>query len=487
MSSPLSIIIFGASGDLTARKLIPALYHLDKVGLLEEEANVIGVARRPMTDDAYRDSVEPWTKTAMQHMKENWYPNTWKRFAKRLFYVQGDASTPEGLKPLNEFLAKREGATGGRRLYYLSVSPELYPSIAASFKASGYQNETGGFRRVIVEKPFGHDQASGRAVNKCMHGTFREDQIYRIDHYLGKETVQNILIFRFANTMFEPLWNSQYIDHVQITAAETVSVDQRLEFYNKSGVLRDMFQSHLLQVMTMVAMDNPGRYTADRLRNEKIKVLEAVKLHSVADAHSSMAVGQYEGYSKLKGIEGSKTPTYAAARFEINNHRWQNVPFYIRSGKSLKARYSEVSIQFRCPAHMLIPIPDGEHVECNRLSIILQPNEGIRLNFQTKVPEVDGTKLQARDLSFNYREGFSDRAVPEAYERLLLDAIMGEAALFMRSDEIEQAWAIMDPLIKATEAPDAPQPEAYPIGSEGPKCSDALLARDGRKWAKLVG
>ena len=484
--APLSIIIFGASGDLTSRKLIPALFHLDMAGLLPDDAQIVGVARSDFTSEAYRAKVEPMTKDAILAMGESWFPGAWTRFAKRLTYVPGDATTAEGLQNLTEWLKKREGGEGGRRLYYLSVAPELYPQIAARLGDAGYHREEGGFRRLVIEKPFGHDLTSAREVNTSLHAWFREDQIYRIDHYLGKETVQNILIFRFANTMFEPLWNNQYIDHVQITAAEKVPVGKRGGYYDASGVLRDMFQSHLLQVMAMVAMDNPGRYTADRLRNEKIKILEAVRIASATEACKSVAVGQYDGYHNEAGVpKGSRTPTFAAVRLEVDNWRWQNVPFYLRSGKSLRARYSEVVIQFRCPPHMLIPIPAGEQVECNRITLVLQPNEGIRLSFQTKVPEVDGTRLKARDLSFDYREAFSERALPEAYERLLLDAILGEAALFMRNDEIEQAWAIMDPIIQATERGDAPAPEIYAPGGDGPKCADQLLSCEGRKWQKI--
>jgi glucose-6-phosphate 1-dehydrogenase len=486
MPAPLSIIIFGASGDLTARKLIPALFHLDMAGLLPDDANVVGVARRDFTSESFRAKLEPMAQQAIRSMGENWFPGAWTRFAKRLFYVPGDATSTEGLQALSEFLKKREGNEGGRRLYYLSVAPELYPQIGARLGEAGFQNEEGGFRRLVIEKPFGHNLESGRAVNKSLHAYFREDQIYRIDHYLGKETVQNIQILRFANTMFEPIWNYRYIDHVQITVAEQVGVGDRGGYYDKSGVLRDMFQSHLLQVLTMVAMENPGRYTADRLRNEKIKALEAVRIPSPAEAFKCVAVGQYDGYLREKDVpKDSRTPTFAAVRLEVDNWRWRDVPFFLRSGKALRSRYSEVVIQFRSPPHLIFPLPPGQQIESNRIKLVLQPNEGIRLSFQTKVPEVDGMHLRACDLSFDYREAFNERALPEAYERLLLDAVMGESALFMRNDEIEQAWAIMDPLIAASERADAPMPQTYAKGTEGPKCAEELLGDHGRKWEPI--
>ena len=284
--------------------------------------------------------------------------------------------------------------------------------------------------------------------------------------------------------MFEPLWNRRYIDHVQITVAEKVLVGKRAGYYDTSGVLRDMFQSHLLQVMTLVAMEPPSKFTADRLRNEKAKVLDSILVPSVEEARKSLAVGQYAGYRKEPGVpKDSRTPTYAAMKLMIENWRWKGVPFYLRSGKGLQSRYSEVVIQFREPPFRLFPQLPGHEPEPNRITIVLQPNEGIKLSFQTKVPSIEGTNLQARDLFFDYQNAFG--SLPEAYERLLLDALQGDVSLFMRADEIERSWEIIEPLLKATEAPNAPKPEEYPVSSSGPASGDELLSRDGRKWQKI--
>ncbi len=478
----LTIVIFGASGDLTTRKLVPALYRLHGKGRLPADTRIVGVARSPFSDDQFRERL---AKALEKDAPNDWQPQRWQEFARCLHYVAGDATQPQGLHALRDWLAAREGTAGGSRLYYLSVAPELAPPIITALDANGMNVEDHGWRRLVLEKPFGRDLASARALNRLVHKYFDEDQIYRIDHYLGKETVQNLLVFRFANTIFEPVWNHNFIDHVQITVAEKVTVESRAGYYDHSGVLRDMFQSHILQVLSLVTMEAPARFAAAPLRNEKIKLLDAIPVPSPADAARQVVVGQYEGYRSEPGVAPeSRTPTYAAVKLQIDNWRWRGVPFFLRSGKGLNHRCTTILVQFHCPPHLMFPLPPGALLQCNRLALTLQPNEGIHFNFQTKVPDTEGVELQPADLRFYYRDIYANVPLPDAYERLLQDAIHGDASLFMRSDEIERAWEIMDPLIAVTERPDAPLPNSYPVGSTGPTCAAEFIARDGRQWVE---
>lgn len=483
---PLTVVIFGASGDLTARKLVPSLYRLYVKGRLPTNLQIVGVSRTPLSHHEFCQRME---RSVREFANKEWSPEIWATFSKTIFYTPGDGASDGGLTNLEKFLVEREAPSkGGARLYYFSVSPELYEGILKRLDSAGFLQEQSAekWRRLVVEKPFGKNLESAKTLNLAMGRYLREDQIYRIDHYLAKENVQNLLVFRFANTIFEPLWNHSYIDHVQLTVAESVLVGNRGDYYDQAGVIRDMFQNHLLQVLTVMTMEAPSKYSADLLRNEKVKVLEAITIPSVEEASNQIALGQYQGYLEEKGVpKNSKTPTFASIKLDIDNWRWRGVPFYLRSGKGMRNRASEILIQFRCPPHLMFPLPPGSSLQCNRLAVCIQPDEGIHLNFQTKVPDQEKLVLKPADMEFTYGKAYSSFSIPESYERLLLDAILGDASLFMRSDEIERSWAIMDPFIQAYEQANGISPQSYPIGSMGPENSEALLAKTGREWIPL--
>ena len=471
-----TIVIFGASGDLTRRKLIPSLCSLFCKGRLGPEIQIVGMARSDLTDQEFRDSLTQGIEAF-----EGGRPDSqeWAEFSSRIHYCRGDVSSPADLEGLEEILRGVESpGKPANRLYYLALAPFLYGPAILSLGSTGMAREDGCWGRVVIEKPFGVDLASAKELNTLVHSVFAESQVFRIDHYLGKETVQNLLVFRFANTIFEPIWTRNYIDNIQITVSETVPVSERAGYYDQTGVMRDMFQNHLLQLLTVVAMEPPSSFEADLLRNEKVKVLNAVRRITPASATQIAVHAQYDGYLDEPNVPpGSRTPTYAAIRLDVDNWRWQGVPFYLRSGKGLDDKRTEIMIEFRKPPHMMFPQDTGANI----LAIQVQPNEGMHLEFQAKTPD-EKMQLRPVDLEFHYDDSFGGQAIPDAYERLLLDALTGDASLFTRSDEIERAWEIIDPIVQGLAAAHAPAPAGYAIGSRGPEAANLFLAKDGRQW-----
>jgi glucose-6-phosphate 1-dehydrogenase len=431
-----------------------------------------------MTDGDWRASL---AETTAKFASEGFDQKSWDEFTKNVFYRDCDITNVTDFERIENELQKLESSPSADRVYYLSTSPKLYQMAVANLGAAGMADESNGKRRIVIEKPFGTDLLSSQELNRSLHAVFGEDQVYRIDHYLGKETVQNMFVLRFANSIFEPIWNRNYVDHVQITVAEEVTVGSRAGYYDTSGILRDMFQNHLLQLLMITAMEAPARYNAEYVRNEKVKVLQAVRPIGPAEICSQTVRGQYDGYLKEPDVpEGSSTATFAAIRLWIDNWRWQGVPFYLRSGKGMSCRTTQIVVQFRDPPQLLFRNEHRPTLESNRLVIQIQPAEGIQLQFQTKVPDA-GMKIRMTDLDFSFTRAFSG-SIPEAYERLLLDAAEGDASLFARSDEVELAWKIIDPIIAAWGLPEAPQLESYPVGLWGPDECTAWMQSHGREW-----
>jgi glucose-6-phosphate 1-dehydrogenase len=473
---PATFVIFGASGDLTQRKLIPALYQLFRKGRLKDRTQIVGFSRTRFTDDAWRQQLAASTA----EFTKDFDAGAWQKFAQSIHYQPGDIGRREDFLALGERLRSLE-PSGAARVYYLATAPQFYETAVAQLGATGLADESQGVRRIVIEKPFGTNLQTARHLNACVHSVFAERQVYRIDHYLGKETVQNILVLRFANAIFEPVWNRNYIDHVQITASEEVQVGRRGAYYESAGVLRDMFQNHLLQLLTITSLEPPARYEADAVRNEKVKVLEAIRRLAADDVGTHSVRAQYRGYRQEEEVAAdSQTATFAALRLHVDNWRWQGVPFYLRSGKAMSCRTTQIVIQFRQPPHLLFSARKQKPLDANRLVIHIQPAEGIQIHFQTKVPDA-GMQLRLTDLDFRFDTRF-EKALPEAYERLLLDTLIGDASLFARSDEVELAWGIIDPIVEGWQQHGLPELAIYEPGDWGPRECQKWIWQDGRDW-----
>jgi glucose-6-phosphate 1-dehydrogenase len=476
-----AFVIFGASGDLTARKLIPALYNNYRKKRLPGAVHIIGFSRSKFSDDIFRQKM----KEAVTAFAPDQYDHdVWKQFAQSLHYQSGDIENIDHYHALAQRINQFENQPDNM-LFYLATAPELYAKVIARLHEASLTVESvqSGFRRIVIEKPFGKDLASAIALNNELHSVVSERQIYRIDHYLGKETVQNVLVLRFGNAIFEPIWNRNYIDHVQITVAESVGVEHRAGYFDQTGTLRDMFQNHLLNLVMLVAKETPVVFEAEALHNEKVKVLRAIR--EIPPEYSSRYTvrGQYEGYLSEAGVlPNSRTETYTAIQLYIDNWRWQGVPFYLRSGKNMKAKSSEITIQFRRPPTQILDIAAGKtELFTNRLSMCIQPDEGIHLAFLAKVPDA-GLQTRPVDMDFHYGDSFGRNAIPEAYERLLLDALLGDASLFARSDVIELSWKFIDSIKSGWESEYAPPLLQYQPGSWGPAAANTLIGREGRWW-----
>ena len=489
-AEPCSVILFGASGDLAKRKVIPAMYDLAQHNSLGERYAIVGFARTQMTDESFRTTIGEAAKTISEVGPID--PAKWNDFSSNLYYSAGEYGDPNSYAKLAKRMAEidAEKKLGGNRLFYLSTPPEVYPDIVEQLGRAGLARPTNpnSWVRIIIEKPFGRDLASARELNKIVLNVFEEKQVYRIDHYLGKDTVQNLLVLRFGNGIFEPLWNRNYVDHVQITAAETLGVERRGGFYETAGALRDMIQSHVLQLTSLVSVEPPASFDATAVRNEKIKILQSIRPYNLEMVAQSVVRGQYApgnsdgkklaGYRDEPGVNpNSRTETFVAMRVLIDNWRWAGVPIYLRTGKRLAKRTTEIMIQFRCAPHIVFR---EREVEPNRLVLNIQPDEGISVSFGAKRP---GTEMSIGNvtMNFSYREAFGG-ASRSAYATLLNDCLRGDATLFDRGDSVEAAWSLVDPILDVWSAARTGTVPTYPAGTWGPKESDQLLERDGRQW-----
>jgi len=494
-AEPCALVIFGATGDLAARKLVPALLNLGRGGLLPKEIAVVGVATSPMTTEAFRERLARDLGGRGAHAAD---PALWSWLAERIRYVPGDFRAGETYARLAETLAAAEGERGtmGRRLFYLATPPAFFAEIVERLGALGLTEQTSGaWRRVVVEKPFGHDHDSARELNARLRKVLEEAQIYRIDHYLGKETVQNLLVFRFANGIFEPIWNRRYVDHVQITVAETVGIEQRGRYYDTAGALRDMVPNHIFQLLALTAMEPPISFEADAVRDEKTKVLRAIQPLSAENVLTRAVRGQY-GEGEVNGERlpayrtethvdpNSNTETYVAMKLHVDNWRWAGVPFYLRTGKCLPYAHTEIAIEFRRPPHVLFRGTEVGDVPPNVLVLHLQPDEGISLSFQAKVPG-PVVRTGEVEMDFAYAEHFG--SIPSTgYETLLYDAMCGDATLFQRADGVEDGWSVVEPILDLWRAMPARSFPNYAAGTWGPKEADELLAREGRAWRRIT-
>jgi glucose-6-phosphate 1-dehydrogenase len=479
--APCDFVVFGGTGDLTVRKLLPALYVRDRDGQLPTDTRIIAVSRAGLDTSGYRDKVRGELGRFLP--AEALDDHTLDRFLHRLQYASIDVADASGWEPLTTLLPADPGKV---RVFYLACAPRLFGPISEHLAAHRLVDESS---RVVLEKPIGHDLASARAINDAVGAVFDESQIFRIDHYLGKESVQNLLVTRFANTFLEPLWNSSWIDHVQITMSESLGVGTRGGYYDGSGALRDMVQNHLLQVLCLVAMEPPTYVDRESVRDEKLKVLQALKPMTPEDVERCTVAGQYtaglaegvavSGYKEDADNPDSRTETFAAVKAEVRNWRWAGVPFYVRTGKRMERRNSEVVIVFKPVPHPMFPDSDGSS-EPNKLVIQLQPKEGMRLHMIAKEPGPGGIRLKPVSLDLNYTEAFQ-RSSPDAYERLLMDVVRGNPTLFMRRDEVEAAWAWVEPILVGWTQSER-GPRRYPAGTDGPSDATTVIERDGRTW-----